>query len=91
MFFNDVDWCRRVHEAGWKILYAPEIRVTHTGGASVNRAKVRMIWMGHLAYVCYLHRLYARRPLLRIIAWLSAAPLIVAALVRMVWWGMVGR
>jgi N-acetylglucosaminyl-diphospho-decaprenol L-rhamnosyltransferase len=34
MYFDDVDYCRRVHEAGWQILHWPEARVVHLRGGS---------------------------------------------------------
>ena len=37
LFFNDVDFCRRVHAAGYKIHFLAEACVTHHGGASTAR------------------------------------------------------
>ena len=91
MFFNDVDWCARVAAAGWSIYYTPDVRVRHLAGASINRHKVKMIWMGHAAYLKYLHRLYARRPLIRALVWMSVPFVFVGALLRTVWWGGVRR
>ncbi|MEW5700783.1 MAG: glycosyltransferase family 2 protein [Candidatus Zixiibacteriota bacterium] len=91
MFFNDVDWCRRTALAGLWIYYTPEVSVRHTGGAAVNRRKVRMIWMSHYAYFVYLHRLYATRPLMRALVWISAPALFASAIVRSVWWGPLRR
>ncbi|VXD10993.1 glycosyltransferase family 2 protein [Planktothrix paucivesiculata] len=34
MYFDDVDYCRRVHQAGWQILHWPEARVVHLRGGS---------------------------------------------------------
>jgi N-acetylglucosaminyl-diphospho-decaprenol L-rhamnosyltransferase len=34
LYFEDVDWCLRVRRAGWRVVYQPEIQVTHLGGAS---------------------------------------------------------
>ena len=29
MYYEEVDWCRRIREAGYRILYVPRSRVTH--------------------------------------------------------------
>ncbi|MEL7034521.1 MAG: glycosyltransferase family 2 protein [Cyanobacteria bacterium J06592_8] len=34
MYYDDVDYCRRTREAGWKILHQPEARVVHLRGGS---------------------------------------------------------
>lgn len=34
MYFDDVDYCRRARNAGWKILHWPEARVVHLRGGS---------------------------------------------------------
>jgi N-acetylglucosaminyl-diphospho-decaprenol L-rhamnosyltransferase len=32
MYFEDVDYCRRANQAGWRIAYVPEARVVHLRG-----------------------------------------------------------
>lgn len=39
MYFEDIDYCRRVREKGWKILYWPEARVVHLIGRSSGITK----------------------------------------------------
>jgi GT2 family glycosyltransferase len=34
LYFEDVDWCRRLRAAGWRVVYDPTVSVTHLGGAS---------------------------------------------------------
>lgn len=34
MYYEDVDYCRRAREAGWRTLHWPEARVVHLGGGS---------------------------------------------------------
>lgn len=34
MFSEEVDWCYRFHQAGWKVVFLPEAEVVHVGGAS---------------------------------------------------------
>jgi GT2 family glycosyltransferase len=86
MFFNDVDWCKRVVDGGGKIRYIPEVAVRHVGGASTRQRKVRMIWMSHVAYYRYLEQ-YCSDPWPRRVGlWLSVPFLFTAAALRSVWW-----
>ena len=36
MYFEDVDLCRRVRQAGWRVCRVPEATVTHIGGQSLR-------------------------------------------------------
>ncbi len=42
IFFNDVDYCRRLRDAGYVLLYYPEAVVEHYRGASTSRRPIRM-------------------------------------------------
>jgi len=39
--FEEADLCRRVWDAGFKIIFIPEVSITHLGGQSVKRAPLR--------------------------------------------------
>lgn len=41
MYGEDVDWCRRFHQAGWRIVFYPAASAVHFGGASSSVAPVR--------------------------------------------------
>ncbi len=47
-WFEDVDFCRRLLEAGWKIVYLPRLEVFHKGGSSLE----------HLGYPRFLRCYY---------------------------------
>ena len=34
MYSEELDWCRRFREAGWRVTYVPEARIVHRGGRS---------------------------------------------------------
>ncbi len=38
MFSEEVDLCRRVRDAGWRVVYLPEAEITHFGGGSTDQA-----------------------------------------------------
>lgn len=45
LFFNDVDWCRRLAQQGGRLRFLPEARVLHHGGASTaGRADFVLRW-----------------------------------------------
>lgn len=37
VWFEDVDFCRRLALAGWRIRYVPEVRARHSGGHSIRK------------------------------------------------------
>jgi hypothetical protein len=41
MYAEDLDWCKRFRDAGWKVVYFPGAGVIHYGGASSANAPVR--------------------------------------------------
>ncbi len=49
IFFNDVDLCFRLRQSGWKIMFCPQSRVKHWGGASTNQNKPQMTQESHRA------------------------------------------
>lgn len=49
IFFNDVDLCFRLRQSGWKIMFCPQSRVKHWGGASTKGNKPAMIRESHRA------------------------------------------
>ncbi len=38
MYSEELDWCRRIKRAGWKIVYLPEAKVIHHAGKSSDQA-----------------------------------------------------
>jgi GT2 family glycosyltransferase len=34
IYSEEIDWCYRLHQRGWKVYYLPEARITHFGGQS---------------------------------------------------------
>lgn len=34
LYFEDIDWCVRMRQAGWQVVYNPEVQVMHLGGYS---------------------------------------------------------
>jgi N-acetylglucosaminyl-diphospho-decaprenol L-rhamnosyltransferase len=37
MYSEEMDWCRRIRQAGWKVVYLPQAQVIHYGGKSSDQ------------------------------------------------------
>ena len=56
MFNEDVDWCRRMHQAGWSVVYVPDAVCVHHIGASRRRTASRVILERHRGMIHYFHK-----------------------------------
>jgi GT2 family glycosyltransferase len=59
ILFNDVDYCRRMKDAGYRLLYYPKAVVEHHVGASTSKRPYRMKVISHFSMYRYLRK-YAR-------------------------------
>lgn len=86
MYAEEVDWCRRIHQAGWAIWQVPAAHVTHVGGAATSQFRGRMLvalYRSRLHYFALhttpatlaLHRWIIRAGMLRatLLAWADYA------------------
>jgi GT2 family glycosyltransferase len=68
---EDVDYCWRAHQAGWKVLYTPTPRIVHAVGRSSDQAVRRTIVNTHRS----MYRLYCKHlahcPLSCALIWLG--------------------
>ena len=63
LYAEDIDWCRRFWDRGWKVLYWPGVRVIHRKGGSsgdirswnLNRAFHRSMWLFYKKHVASDH------------------------------------
>ncbi len=60
MFFSDVDWCKRVTDAGFLILFTPEVQITHHKGRSVYANRAAMIWSSHKSFIRYFSKHFSK-------------------------------
>ncbi len=67
-WFEDVDFCRRLHAAGWRIRYVAGARVTHEGGGAMRTlglGSFSVAWYRNLLRYVSLHGSLAARILIR--------------------------
>ncbi len=53
IFFNDVDFSKRMKKAGLKTVYLPDVEVYHYRGASTSQVRAKMIWEWHISLFRY--------------------------------------
>lgn len=56
MFFSDVDICKRIWAAGYTVQYTINSFITHEGGASVYRQRIKMIVSSHYSFWKYFNK-----------------------------------
>jgi len=60
MFNEDVDWCRRMNDAGWSVDYVPDATVVHHIGASKGAVSDRVILERHRGMIHYFRKHHRR-------------------------------
>jgi len=64
MYGDDIDWCYRIKDAGWKVYYLPDAEIIHYGGRGGSRRKsYRNIFEFHRAMAVFYGKHYAKRSL----------------------------
>jgi N-acetylglucosaminyl-diphospho-decaprenol L-rhamnosyltransferase len=73
MYSEELDWCRRIREAGWRIVYLPEAQIIHHVGKSSEQAETERHVNFQRAKLRYFRKYHGRLPtaLLRMILLLN--------------------
>ncbi len=56
LFVEDMDWCRRIRDAGWSVVYVPDAVVTHHIGMSRGPVAPRVVWARHRGMLRYVRK-----------------------------------
>ena len=76
MYCEDVDWCKRAHLGGWRVVYYPMTSISHRIGAASDQNAIAMIKQHHKSMLRYFLKYESRSPRILLM------PLILGAL----WW-----
>jgi GT2 family glycosyltransferase len=60
IYAEDIDWCKRFWNAGWKVVFVPQAQSVHYGGASSSQAPVRFSVEMHRANLQYWKKHHGR-------------------------------
>ena len=55
-YFEETDWCKRISDGGWHVLFVPAAEVMHMQGRSANRQPVRSRVQFYLSRYKYFHK-----------------------------------
>lgn len=61
LFFNDVDWCYRIKQAGWIIYFVPEVVILHHGGAGTSQMRPAAIKESHRSLEIFYRKHFKKR------------------------------
>jgi GT2 family glycosyltransferase len=84
LFFNDVDYCKRMLDRGGRILFSPYAKVTHLRGHATGMIPVRKIVDSCTGFVSYFLK-YKRGAIYVIPNAMIAVLLTLSAILRIVW------
>lgn len=78
MYVEDVDICTRLRQAGWSVLFCPELEVVHETGVSARKQSRRLAFEHSRSIYRYFAKHRARgpvallKPLIKLAVWLRA-------------------
>lgn len=61
MYGEDIDWCYRIKEAGWKNYYYPKVKIIHYKGESSKKQSTRMIGVFHQSMIIFYDKHYKNK------------------------------
>lgn len=56
MYFDEVDWCYRIKQAGWKIKFFPQVSIIHHWAQSTKQALFKMNKQWYISFYKYLRK-----------------------------------
>ena len=61
MYGEDIDWCYRLHQAGWKLYYVPTTEIIHFRGESGRGTPLKILYRKSRAMAIFVNKQMARR------------------------------
>jgi GT2 family glycosyltransferase len=61
MYSEEVDWCYRFKEKGWKILFYPHVEALHLWGGSIRQIRIEMLIQMYRSRIAFFNKYYGRQ------------------------------
>lgn len=58
MHFEDLDWCLRFRQAGWKVLFEPRVEIVHIGGVCTASRPIGVEYRKHLGMARFYRKFF---------------------------------
>ena len=58
IYLEDIDICKRLRKAGWRVVFNPNARILHTWGASSSKRRAMAFWWHHVSMFKYFQKHY---------------------------------
>lgn len=55
---EDLDWCMRFRQKGWKILFVPHVKITHAAGVCSKDKKIFVEWHKHKGMIRFYRKFF---------------------------------
>ena len=85
LYAEETDWCYRIHQHGWQIVYLPQARVIHYGSQTMNRTAQWKTESLRRHQAVFFRKHYGARGV-----WLFKVALFFSSLIKAIGWGFLG-
>lgn len=58
---EDIDWCARFTQAGYQVLFVPQVKIIHYQGSCSRQRPIRVEWHKHRGMLRFYRKFYAQR------------------------------